>query len=168
MTFLIAGFSWCGRCISVTAKHEASKIHTNVSQLWAHKVGWQLLTWMEQHNYWVSIKQSVTWSSSTAQTIVQIVLLLKSFFLAERKKERSRRRCTSDGVFVPSIYSHARWEFPSATQVFVAVFRDVFQALINSLVFWVGRRRKWGGGNCLCTLKSPPTPKITDSTLLCW
>ena len=37
----------------------------------------------------------------------------------------------------PCIYSHARWELPSATQVFVAAsVCDVFQALINSLVCW--------------------------------
>ena len=41
--------------------------------------------------------------------------------------------CTSCGVYVPCIYSHARWELPQATQVFVVLFY-VFRALINSLV----------------------------------
>ena len=30
--------------------------------------------------------------------------------------------CTLDGVYVPGIYSHARWELPYATQDFVVVF----------------------------------------------
>ena len=40
-------------------------------------------------------------------------------------------------VHVDYIYSHARWELPYATQVFVVALRYVFRALINSLVCWL-------------------------------
>ena len=42
--------------------------------------------------------------------------------------------CTSGGVYVPCIYTHARWELPKANLVFGVVL--VFWALISSLVCW--------------------------------
>ena len=32
------------------------------------------------------------------------------------------RGCTSSGVYVPCIYTHARWELLQATHVFIVVF----------------------------------------------
>jgi len=38
------------------------------------------------------------------------------------KGVQPERGCTSGGVYVPCIYSHARWELPWTTQIFVVVF----------------------------------------------
>ena len=46
------------------------------------------------------------------------------------------RRCTSGGVYVPCIYTHARWESPWATEVFVVILVWRISSVINSLVLW--------------------------------
>ena len=44
---------------------------------------------------------------------------------------------TCGGIYLPCIYSHARWELPQVTQVFVVVsVCDVFWALSNYFVSW--------------------------------
>ena len=43
--------------------------------------------------------------------------------------------CTSGGVYVPCIYTHAGWELPQETRVFVVVLvLRLSVALVNSLV----------------------------------
>ena len=45
-------------------------------------------------------------------------------------------RSTSAGVYIPCIYSHARWVLRQATRLFVVCLCDVFWALINSHACW--------------------------------
>ena len=52
------------------------------------------------------------------------------------------RGCASGGVHLPCIYIHARWELPSATQVFVLMFVWCLWVLINSFVWETARHRR--------------------------
>ena len=49
-------------------------------------------------------------------------LLLKGITVLLSRYITSTRGCTSDGVYVPCIYTHARWELLWVTQIFVVVF----------------------------------------------
>ena len=51
------------------------------------------------------------------------------------KSSVTNRGCTSGGVYVPCIYTHARWELRRWPRSLLLYVCDVFRALINSLVW---------------------------------
>ena len=118
------------------------------------------------HARWELLWMYFSWSLCTlylhacqVRVTVNVLLMEFMYLVFTRMAGESYCECTSDGVYVPCIYTHARWEllwmyfwwslctlYLHACQVRVTVgdsvrslllcLCDVFRMLINSLICW--------------------------------